>query len=205
MSFPHCLSTVIIYFKFLVVLLKVRQSTQIKTMISQYITTPLINEQEKLQQKKIKESVFQLVVFFDDSVRHLKKKEIWSFSSSFFIMSPLPYNPLVCALNLQYLWSEAQLRGWKHYTTACDVSVWQQTLKERRGAAALTDSSAASPFRVMTSISRKAHNALQWLDETYVLLFWVTGTWTPFCPVANLYFSFASALSFASKYQTVMA
>lgn len=80
--FPCCLSTVVIYLNLLVVLLKVRQSTRVKTMISQYITTPLINEQEKLQQKKIKESLFQLVIFSDDSVGCLKKKEIVSSSSS---------------------------------------------------------------------------------------------------------------------------
>lgn len=71
---------VIIYLKLFVVLLKVRQSTQIKTMVSQYITTPLINNQEKLQQKekkkKIKESGFQLVDFFDDSVKRRKKKDL---------------------------------------------------------------------------------------------------------------------------------
>lgn len=141
----------------------------------------------------------------------------------------LPHSPLYCAL---------YVRSFDHMANKCCIAT-----RDTNPRPTLT----ASPSRFRHLFTAKKGTwffpgTLQSLDGIYILLFWVTGTWTPFCPVAmdtgewerenlndaaskkkkkeikvavrinepseslpSLYFSLASALSLASKYQTVMA
>lgn len=89
---------------------------QSKTMISQYITTPLKTEQAKLQQNKI-ESVFfffffQFFIFIHESVRHQSHFPLLLPRHAILIL-PLPHNPVHCALCLPRLSSAAQSHGRK--------------------------------------------------------------------------------------------
>lgn len=108
-SFPLCVSTDSSYTTYMLIVFELKITPeQSKTMISQYVTTSLITEQAKRQQKKNK-VFFQLVVFIDDSVRCLKKRNTSSWLSSSFAMQsiltqPLPHNPVCCARYLTHLW-----------------------------------------------------------------------------------------------------
>lgn len=96
-----------------------------KTMISHDTTMSLITEQTKSNKGVC---VFSCLVFIHDSVRG--RSPLSSSPSSVFLkrraipISPLPHNPVHCALYLPPLWSAAQSHGRKTlHHTASDVQL----------------------------------------------------------------------------------
>lgn len=121
--FPHCVSTdsscILLMFE-----MKIRE--QGKTKISQYITISLITEQAKLQQNKIKETIFFSLLCTHDSAR----RQSYSLLLPWRVIgiSPPPRDPVRCALHLQCLLISGPITWQENITSQPMMWIWQLTL-----------------------------------------------------------------------------